>query len=382
VFLTAFVVRVIATTLTTVFDINPETRADAVQFANTAETIASGLPQGRLLTPGPSTTYDLWGAFLAPYWLVPGPSIFYARIGNAVLGAFAVYNVYVIASHYHSRRAGVLASFPMMFYPSFVAIHSTVLREAIVLFGITTAARLVLTSESSNRLHSYSLAVFCLSIAFIHRPENAVIYAAAVGGGLLAYAVQAGYPERIIGVAGLVTSVLAIPVILSFVRTGIDYLARTREMRASGRAVYLADVLPETIPGLLAFSWVGAAYFLYTPFPWMVETLPDLLISIEGMTTIGFTVAALRGVRHLLHRNAPATVALLVGFGVAVALYGVGTANYGTGMRHRQMFLWIVFLFGGMGIAEHVRFKWSAHSDTAGLEPSEEDHPGQPTSVD
>jgi 4-amino-4-deoxy-L-arabinose transferase-like glycosyltransferase len=379
VFLTAFVVRTIATTLTTVFDINPETRADAVLFASIAETIASGFAHGRLLTPGPSTTYDLWGAFLAPYWLLPGPSIFYARIGNAVLGAFAVYNVYVIASHYHSRRAGVLASVPMMVYPSFVAIHSTVLREAVVLFGITTAARLVLTSESSNRLQSYSLAVVCLTVALIHRPENAVIYAAAIGGGLLAYAVQAGYPERMIGVAGLV---LAIPVVRPFVRSGIDYLARIREMRASGRAVYLADVVPETIPELLAFSWVGAAYVLYTPFPWMVETLPDLLISIEGMTSIGFTVAALWGVRHLVQRNAPATVGLLVGFGVAVVLYGVGTANYGTGMRHRQMFLWIVFLFGGMGIAEHVRFEWSAHSDTAGLEPSEADHRRQPTSVE
>jgi hypothetical protein len=192
-----------------------------------------------------------------------------------------------------------------------------------------------------------------------------------VGAGLLTYAVSAGYLARRTLLAGVAISPLTFVVSLPYMRSGIDFLARIREARASGRTVYLPNVIPETIPESLAFSWVGAAYFLYAPFPWMVETLPDLLVSIEGMISLGFTIASLWGVRSLYHRNAPATVALVVGFAVAVVLYGVGTVNYGTGMRHRQMFLWVVFLFGGIGIAEHFKFEWSLHVNSITSEPAE-----------
>jgi hypothetical protein len=90
----------------------------------------------------------------------------------------------------------------------------------------------------------------------------------------------------------------------------------------------------------------------------MIETIPDLLISMEGVGSIAFTIAAIWGVRSLGQKNLSATVGLLVGLALAVVFYGVGTANYGTGMRHRQMFLWVIFLFGGIGISKHVQFMW------------------------
>jgi uncharacterized membrane protein len=90
----------------------------------------------------------------------------------------------------------------------------------------------------------------------------------------------------------------------------------------------------------------------------MIETISDLLISIEGMISIFYTAVAIWGVRSFGEKNVSATVGLLLGFMIAVVLYGAGTANYGTGMRHRQMFLWVVFLFGGIGITEHLRIKW------------------------
>lgn len=356
----AFTVRFIAVLLTSLFGINPESEHDAVAFADTADAIAEGLLQGQFVLPDPSSVYHLWGMFLAPFWLLPGPSLFYARVGNAVLGAFAVYNVYIIARYYHSHRAGVLATVPMLFYPSFVAVHSTVLREAIVLVGITTAARLVIVHHKyRGRVLTYLMTMAVLAVAYIHRPDNAIIYGVTIGVGIAAYAIETEYLSKRDLLAVLAVSPVALYVLLPNIRSGVAFLARTRNLRASGRTMYLAETVPQTIPELLAFSWIGAAYFLYAPFPWMIETVPDLLVGIEGMISLGFTVAALWGVRTLYHRNAPATVALVAGFAVAVVLYGVGTVNYGTGMRHRQMFLWVVFLFGGIGIAEHVRFEWS-----------------------
>jgi 4-amino-4-deoxy-L-arabinose transferase-like glycosyltransferase len=355
VFVAALLVRFVAAVVTTVTTLNPDSTADARGFAGVADTIAENLLRGQLSTPEAGYIYELWGSFLAPFWLLPGPSGFYARLGNALLAAFAIYNVYLIARTYHSHQAGVIAALPMIFYPSFVAVHSTVLREAIVLFGITTAARL-LTVSSRNYLRrlTYALAGVSLYVATIMRTDNLIIYVAAVAAALAAYVVERRpNPLRSVVVGtglSLVGFVLALPV----VRTGVRHLARIREVRAFGRAAYLSDVVPRTIIELIAFSWIGAAYFLYAPFPWMIETVPDLLVSIEGLVSIGFTLAAIEGVRCLGRREFPVAAGLLVGFAVAVVLYGVGTANYGTGMRHRQMFLWVVFLLGGIGFSERI----------------------------
>jgi hypothetical protein len=357
VFVAALLVRFVAAVVTTVTTLNPDSTADARGFAGVADTIAENLLRGQLSTPEAGYIYELWGSFLAPFWLLPGPSGFYARLGNALLAAFAIYNVYLIARTYHSHQAGVIAALPMIFYPSFVAVHSTVLREAIVLFGITTAARL-LTVSSRNYLRrlTYALAGVSLYVATIMRTDNLIIYVAAVAAALAAYVVERRpNPLRSVVVGtglSLVGFVLALPV----VRTGVRHLARIREVRAFGRAAYLSDVVPRTIIELIAFSWIGAAYFLYAPFPWMIETIPDLLISMEGVGSIAFTIAAIWGVRSLGQKNLSATVGLLVGLALAVVFYGVGTANYGTGMRHRQMFLWVIFLFGGIGISKHVQF--------------------------
>ncbi|WP_160163056.1 glycosyltransferase family 39 protein [Halorubrum lipolyticum] len=359
--------------MTTLTTLNPDSTGDAVGFGNTAETIARGLREGtpyqytsssidlsQLLVPlASSDTYALWGSFLAPFWMLPGPSGFYARLGNALLGAFAVYNVYLIARYYHSHQAGVVAALPMTFYPSIVAVQSTLLREAIVLFGITTAARLLLLpSHRRSRLLSYALAAVVLHVSLLQRDDNVIIIVAAIAAALAVHAVNSGYLSRRSVALAASLSPVAFVLSLPVIRDGIEFLAYTREVRASGRTVYLPDVIPQTVVELTAFSWVGAVYFLYAPFPWMIETIPDLLVGIEGLINIAFTVAAVWGVRSLGQKNSPATVGLLVGLCVAVVLYGVGTVNYGTGMRHRQMFIWVIFLFGGIGVSEHVRFAW------------------------
>jgi len=246
----------------------------------------------------------------------------------------------------------------MVFYPSFVAVHSTVLREAIVLFGITTATRLLtITSWDYSRRLTYSAAGIALYVTYIMRAENRIVYIAAIAAAIGAYVIRrTSNPVRstILGTGlSIIGFVLALPVI----RDGIERLVYIRDVRAFGRAVYLSDVIPQTVLELVAFSWIGAAYFLYAPFPWMIETIPDLLISIEGIVSIGFTIAAAGGVRRMWQRDLPVTVGLLVGLILAVVLYGVGTANYGTGARHRQMFLWVIFLFGAIGISERVTFE-------------------------
>lgn len=373
VFVVGFAVRLVAAGVTTVSDINPASRYDAASFAETAEAIARGVREGRpyayypgsenlshLLVPFPPGDPNLlWGTLLAPFWLLPGPSAFYARLANAFIGAFAIYNVYLIARHYHSHQAGVVATLPMIFYPSIVAVHSTLLREALVLFGFTTAARLlILPSQRRSKLASYVLALVVLDVALLLREVNTFVVTAAIAVSLGVYVIESRHLSRMAIGIGAALSPIAVLLSLPFLRRTIEFLAETRVERASGRAVYLPHAVPRAPLELLAFSWIGAAYFLYAPFPWMVQTVPDFIVSVEGLFTMGFTLAAMWGVRSLGRTDATVTAGLLVGLVAGLVLYGVGTVNYGTGMRHRQMFLWVVFLFGGIGVGDQVKLHW------------------------
>jgi hypothetical protein len=317
-------------------------------------------------SPDFSSTVNTWGTALSAFWLLPGPSRIYARIGVAVLGAFAVYNVYIIVRTYSSQDAVLFAVAPLIFYPSFIFIHSAVLREAAILVGLTTATRfLVAPSPRLSSLANYSLTAFFLWFATVLRPDNIPVYAA-----VLAIAATLKYRRLVLrtSVRRLLPPVIAAGVVAGTIvarpriREAIVRLADIRRARARGRTEYLGWVFPESIPDAIAFSWIGASYFLFTPFPWMVSEITGLVALFEALGNVVFAVAAVFGVRTLARRNLTIAASLASGVVLGVFFYGLGTGNVGTAIRHRQMVLWAIFILGGIGLAE--RFELQADLGT------------------
>lgn len=362
VFLLAVATRFVGVFLTTVTSLNSYAQADADGFARSAAYIANGLRAGTYtFHPQSTDIYGTWGTFLAPFWVFPGPSRLYARVGMAILGAYAVYNVFVIARAYASLEAAYIAAAPMLLYPSFIFVHSSILREAIVLFGITTAARLLIVPPRKvHPLLGYAIAGGFLWMTLVLRPENQPVFLA-----ILALAVvvkyRAAIKRTLVYYLAVPVAILAAVLSIPYINRGLEFLNRVRLTRARGRTAYLEDIFPNTIPSALVFSWIGAAYFLFAPFPWMVSQIPDFVASIEGLLNLLFAIASLYGFRTLFHRNTTVAVALAAGLALGAVLYGIANANAGTVVRQRQMMIWVVFVFGGIGIDE--RFNFSIMSD-------------------
>ena len=361
----AFGVRLLASPLS-LLRINTYARADSVGFANSASAIASGLLDGQLVigpifrADGTVLIYHLWGTFLSPFWLLPGPSDIYAHLGLAGVGALAVYNVYVIASRYHSPAAGVVAALPVAVYPSFVFVQATLLREAAVLAGITTAVRLLVAPptvlKSRARLRGTLIGVTLLFVALL-RYDNIPLYALALGVGFGAYYLQ---NSRFRMIKNLVVGTSVGTALLSLISIApevTDFLARTRHLRSTGRTAYLVRSMFQTAPEMVLFAPLGAAHVLFTPFPWMIGNILDFVIAIEALGNILFAIASISGVRYVLRQSIPATSALVIGFLAASLLYGLGTVNVGTAVRHRQMFIWIIYIFGAIGLIRWVKHR-------------------------
>lgn len=356
VFLAALGTRLAGIVVTSLTTLNSYAQGDVDKFAAHAGEMAATLTSGRLphVPANPNRIEVLWGLVLAPIWLLPGPNLLYGRLFSALLGAVAVYALYRLACSLHSAEAGVIATVPLVGYPSYVFVHSTVLRESFVLAGLVGATVLLVADGHRRRTTAlrYVVAVGALALVTLVRWENLALYLLVIATGIAVRYRRLWPRSRVVaavaGAVSLAVAVLARPAIQS----GIDFLAVKRRRRSRGRTVYLAEFVPDTVLKTVAFAPVGALYFLFTPFPWMVETVADAVVFVEAVGNVVAFGLAVLGVPVLWRRSKSATAALVVGLLAGVVLYGLVNANVGTNVRQRQMFLWVVFLFAGVTVTE------------------------------
>ncbi|WP_256686334.1 hypothetical protein [Halococcus qingdaonensis] len=332
-------------------------------------TILAGNPQtGLLFSPpldilgGIVNVYNFWGLVLSPAYLLWGPSDVYARISLAALGVLAVWNVFTLGRFLRSRWVGLLAAVPIAVYPSFVLVESTVLRESAVLFLLTSVVRLAIGPSSLSQARRIALCGAGLIMLPLLRWELWILEALAISAAAVVYldARTDGDVRDRLHTHWVGTSALSIAFLYGIwqvSKRAARYLSFLHSERAVGRTAYLASVTFRQPLRMFAFAPVAVVYFLFTPFPWMVGTAADVVVAAEALGNVAFTVAAVRGIRSLLAhqldwRVSTGWVALGVWVITGSILFGLGTANVGTAVRHRQMFIWVVYLFGAVGIVE------------------------------
>lgn len=361
----ALSLRVAGIFVTNTFGVNPFDGGQAVAHAARASEIAEMYSTGSLDISF-SNTFDRWGLLLSPFWLLPGPSGLYAQLGMATLGTASVFNVYLIASHFHSRLAGFFAAIPIAVFPTYVFMHSVVQREALILFGLTSAFILVfLPPRYLRKSVRYPLAIGGLLVAgYLRLTTLPVLLAIAMFVLFIAFLTSDRVSKSLkasvgsaIGVLGVGIVYIAITRFVAELDEVIAYLADVRARRVRGRATYLPDAIPSSLLELIAFSWIGAIYFLFTPFPWHLESVLDIGGLAESIIGITYALFAVLGALVLKERTLLGTLALVSLIILFSVLFGFGTANYGTAVRHRQTVFWAIFILGAIGISSKVQFK-------------------------
>ncbi len=363
VFIVALLVRVFAIFSVQVVGFDPFGGGQAGSHARTAAEIAS---TGFSYEFNFTNTFDRWGLILSPFWLLPGSSEIYAQIAVAVVGSLAILNVYLICEHYHSSQAGYLAVAPLALLPSYAFMHAVLQREALLLFSVTTAFVLIfLPNRYISYPRNYLLAALCLITAgYLRRFNIPVILTVGAIVTVVSVVTSGRYtPRRMF--YGIFTTVsmsiiglyIAITSLIADLQDATEYLSTVRARRARGRAVYLPDVIPTNFFEFFAFSWVGAVYFLFAPFPWHFEIIDDLAGLIESAIGLVFLLFSFTGIKVVGQKAPVAVIALITALVLYSVLYGYGTANYGTAIRHRQAVFWIILMFGAIGISQRARFK-------------------------
>jgi hypothetical protein len=100
---------------------------------------------------------------------------------------------------------------------------------------------------------------------------------------------------------------------------------------------------------------IKAVYLVFSPFPWDVKKASHLIGMFDGLLHL-FLV-------YLIFRNRKAIwadPALRIIFFILLAYlfaYGVGTGNFGTGIRHRTKFIFMFMLLAAPLLPKFILYK-------------------------
>jgi hypothetical protein len=294
-------------------------------------------------------------------YLIFGRRPFLLHVVNSYFGTLSIYFIMrsarlLSADSNLDRKVGWI----LAFYPS-VALYSVLtMRESPIVFALSISIYMLLRWITHRR-------IFCGLGALLFMIVAQIFHAGMVGGTVGVAVIYLGVSLRSITVrdnlrpiALFVVAASAIGLVQFSIVTGIGiekfwglvrdfdigFITEWQARTARGRGAYLAHVEIDTWLDLLWNAPFRMLFLIGTPFVWMVSEFRDVLGFLDALVFLFLVYRILLDIsrRRLLLVAKYLSVALVIG-GI-LALFALGTSNYGTAFRHRaKVFPWLLLLY-------------------------------------
>jgi hypothetical protein len=177
------------------------------------------------------------------------------------------------------------------------------------------------------------------------RPElGLILLAGAVAGALVRVLnTLATRPLTVRGLAALATPPAVVGLAVVAPRVPVASFVARLQKRAVGGGAYLEEMTYQTGVDLLLAAPARALYFQYAPFPLHVTSVFDFVTVLMLPVLVVLTVAAYRSARECERDNA-ILVLVLTTYVLGIVGYGLIDSNFGTTVRHRIPFTFIICL--------------------------------------
>jgi len=297
------------------------------------------------------TTYSTFQALL--YVIFPSqPET--AAVFNGLIGVLIYIPVaYLVRSLYpqsSGHNYGVMAL--ILYLPLPFLFFSLPMRDALSAFSFFTLLAVgVYALQERNAAAGFTL-VPLWGMVYLLRPELGLISllgfgAAATVDLLRTLDINLSIPSLavVLGGLGALGFGLFAELLYSFERVNAELA-----YRASGGAVYLEGMQYSSWFDFLLAAPGRALYFLFTPFPLHVESVFHLLAFSSTPIVIVLFIGAIRSL-YACEYDEPVAVLFVVIFLAGIAGYGAINSNFGTGVRHRVVFDFILVIAAAPVIA-------------------------------
>lgn len=330
---------------------------DAKRFHNLATYIA--IHGGFDFSPGA----NFYRSMLGLAYAAAGPSLFLGQATSCFAYALSCVMLTKLMDLVRIERhqAAIISVFGLV--PAILFIGTSTMRESWqILFFMSAAYFLIRFRLKAEPWSLFLGAAASLALGFLH--NGLLIYALGMLPFILFSRIGANSSPSLARLVGLfLTGILltGLGAAVAFNKLprsasleaitqgdALEYAAEYREKGAKGARAEYGITLDTGSP--IAFATSASLLFIYymlAPFPWQISSGLDLAGAADSWFRALLIIFALRawssrppGVSASLHR-------LLLGLYFAMSfLWAMGTINYGTGIRHHIVAIWIPMLLG------------------------------------
>lgn len=350
----AFIARAMAALFHYYVMLLPGGRKDAVTFELKAWLWGqNGFFEAWANFPGINSYSYSW--LLGLLYSITDRSLLMLQATSVLAGVLGVFFGWKLASQLWDRQSAHKAAWVMALFPTMVQYSAITMREAwIVLLFVLGLIGALRWARHGGSTPLFGALVAFLGATFFH---GAMFVAALALLGLVsakaARRLLHGLPRGrvnafaflgIIGgsvlIGGYVASGLSLPK-LGTAAEAVDVerlterFARRASMEDAG-ARYGSWQVPSEPYELLWIAPAKSIYFLFSPFPWDLRAPKHIIALVDALLYIVLALFAWRIRKRIWNEPGTRTVFLL--FLTMVFVFGVGTGNFGTALRHRAKF--------------------------------------------
>lgn len=314
--------------------------------------VATGIVSGELVAA--SSTVATYGTFQGLLYVFFPSQPETAAVVN---GLFAVL-VYIPIAYLHrslypwmsEHNYGVMAL--ILYLPLPFLFFSLPMRDALSVFSFLSFLALGVYALRERNVAIGLTMVPLWAMIFLLRPELGLVGLLGFGAAgsvdlIRALELELSIPSLaiVLGGLGALGFGLFAEVLYSFERVNAELAYRAR-----GGAVYLNGMQYSSWFDFLLAAPGRALYFLFTPFPLHVESVFHLLSFTAAPIVIVLFISAVRSL-YECEFDERVAVLLIVVFLTGSAGYGAINSNFGTGVRHRVTFEFILVIVAAPVIA-------------------------------
>jgi len=311
------------------------------------------------------------------YYLI-GRSPLFIRIVNVFLSTMIVYNTFQIALFvWQNKRTAKIAAWIVAFFPALILFGVTILREAILVYLLTVSILYLIAHTRNYRISNLFISLIAL-LMVINLNSGFFLILIVPVFLLIKYWMKLLVEKK--GIKILYISVILIIFLVttivftnSFIGVKIigevevssltdstifERISSFQNVAARGRTEYLVGKTINSPVSLLIWLPIRIIYFLFMPFPWFWHNLLDILGGVDAVLYFWIIFYSFRGLFQKKSKffNYTTLWIIVLTAGIGILIFSIGTSNYGTALRHRAKFSFLLAILAAFPLSLY-RFK-------------------------
>lgn len=317
-------------------------------------------PNLRILS-GNITSYDYFASYV---YSITGYSPLSLLFINSVAGSLAALFIYLIARELFSKRVARISAIFAFFWPSFIMWSTQNLKEPMISLFIFI---LLWTVFYIHRHFAYGFLflsiISVLILLKIGGPYLIMITVAFIFSALFLF-INYLFKNKIVTGLVIVSALIIAGTFLKDMLFSLgahyniksyasifEFINFSRDVRAYGNLQFLKGFDISTFPRALSFAPFGLFYALFSPFPWQIGSMAQIMAIPETIVFYLLIPCTVIGIAFGCKRRFNQSLLLLSVIAALMLLLALMEGNSGTLFRHRSVVFYLVFIFTAMGIS-------------------------------